>query len=347
MLFPLIKLKEDSDPNTISNDERIKFIEKCNLVDQNIEVIMTKHNTMLGEDQIRLLVEKKEYINSLRDIVNDLTFKSKQQFVELHKILKEIFKDVTIQLNGLNQYDSNQNRKEDKRNEIVNMLVHRMIYDASKKSLKDKEAISILKLNEDENGQKLLEKYIVKVIKKELKKEMTKTGEQAQDMNVVTNEQLKKRLDILENTVQKLGSIESLYDKIHSRNKEQKRRIMTLVQEPVKKSMEPIKTMMEPSKTIAEPIKRMAESEPKPEPRVNTTCTVKKEIISMSDKIDLAGALLLNDGIEKNKKEKKKDKKKEKKKKSKRKSDKSLEQCIKNKTSKTANMIFVIDDDQK
>ena len=187
------------------------------------------------------------------------------------------------------------------------------------------------------------------MIKKLLNKEITTSSEQSQEMNVVTNEQLKKRIDLLETTVQKLSSMENLYDKIHSKNKEQKRRIITLVQEPVKKSIEPIQRMMEPIANTAaianaNAIPTTNSIEPKP---TTKKCTVKKDIIKISDTMDLAGALLINsnpDSDAQKKDKKKKDKAKKKAKREAEKYRKSLEQCVKNKTAK---MIFVGDEEDK
>lgn len=218
----------------IPNEDRRKFISKCNKLDNQLEMILKNHLTKLDKKQLTVLTEKKQYVNSIKDIVNDLEFQNKSQFTQLYKVLKEIQEDVKKQNKTVSLLDNSQSK-----DELVNMLIQRMIYDSSKKTLEQPKALEKLGITNDEEQLKLLEKYIIRVVKKELEKELTDTIKKNQEMNVIDSTQIKKRLDLIESTVNKLGSMESLYEKIHSNNSEQKKRIITFVKEPVKKALVP------------------------------------------------------------------------------------------------------------
>ncbi len=247
MIFPLIypasnqkPFKSQQSSEDIPEQDRVKFINKCNKVDRELESILASHITKLNQNQFKVLKEKKEYVNSIRNIVNDLTFTNRTQFVELYNVLKEIQQDIKRQNKDVNKLEKTIAKDTETKDELVNMLVQRMMYDTSRRTLAKPEAMNILELQKDENQQKLLEKYIIKVIRKQLKKEMGQSKESEQDMNIIVNEQLKRKLDLMENTINKLSSMESLYDKIHSKDSEQRRRIITLVEDPVKKSIKPL-----------------------------------------------------------------------------------------------------------
>ncbi len=249
MLFPIFnppntydesKREVEEGDSSIPQNDRIKFIKKCNKIDSELQSILSNHLSRLNQDQYQVLKEKREYVNSIRNIVNDLSFTNRNQFRELYKVLKEIQTDIKNQNKDVNKLEKTIAKDTQTKDELVNMLVHRMMYDSSKRTLAKPETLDILRVDKDEDQQKLLEKYIIKVIRKQLRKEMNKSREESQDMDVMGGEQLKKKLDLIENTINKLSSMESLYDKIHSRNPEQRRRIITLVQEPVKKSIKPL-----------------------------------------------------------------------------------------------------------
>ena len=244
MLFPIFQqenaLKKASDE--LDDKDRIKFIKNCNKVDKELETMLTNYITQLNQEQLKVLKEKKEYVNSIRNIVNDLGFKNKAHFMELYKVLKEIQYDMKLQNKDVTNLEKVIKKDTQSKDELVNMLVHRMMYDSSKRTLKNPETLSILgdSLESNEDNRKLLEKYIVKTIRKQLRKELNKSNEESQDMNVLENEQLKRKLDLIESTINKLSSMENLYEKVHSVNPEQRRRIITLVNEPIKKSIRPL-----------------------------------------------------------------------------------------------------------
>ena len=269
MLFPIINPPNTYNTNSESNDEpnipetdRVKFIKKCNKVDKELQTILSNHLSKLNQEQYHVLKEKREYVSSIRNIVNDLSFTNKKQFRELYRVLKEIQLDIKNQNKGVNQLEKTIAKDTQTKDELVNMLVQRMMYDSSRRTLKKPETLEILGLDRDEEQRKLLEKYIIKVIRKQLRKEMNKSTLESQDMDVVVNEQLKKKLDLIENTINKLGSMESLYEKIHSRNPEQRRRIITLVQEPVRKSIKPLKQCSITKETITPSIESIQPIKP-------------------------------------------------------------------------------------
>jgi hypothetical protein len=207
-----------SDNDNITEEERLVFIKRCDKLENMI-------NNFKGDGNIK--IEKKKYLNALRNMVNDLTFTNKLHFRKLNNMLIELYKDSKKQSGS-----PDDGEKED----LVNMMVHRMIYDTSKKALKNKDSVSILNLEEGTEGEQLLEKYIIKLLKKHLDKEMCRMNKEFDDKN----EEIVRRLDLLEHSVSKLGSMESLYEKVHSKNSIQRRRIISLIEDPIKKYSEPL-----------------------------------------------------------------------------------------------------------
>jgi hypothetical protein len=223
---------EAGDTAEINQDERIMFIKRCDKIDNRLGIILSKYKDHLSIEQGKILLDKKKYINSLKNIVNDLSFNNKLHFYELHKVLLEVYKDVKNQMNGFAKDDGS-------KNDLVNMLVHRMIYDTSKQALKAEGAVSVLELDEEGEagrGQMLLEKYIIQVLKKHLDKEKCRIEKEINEKS----DEIMRRLDLLEHSVSKLSSMESLYDKVHSKHSIQRKRIISLVEEPVKKYSAPL-----------------------------------------------------------------------------------------------------------
>lgn len=252
MLFPIINqpskwyssndhIVNQEEVDSIPERDRINFIRKCNKIENELNSIITNHLTKINREQYKILIEKKQYVHSIRSIVNDLSFTNRNQFKELYSVLKEIHIDTINQSKNIVDLEKTLTGDHEAKDQLVNMLVQRMMYDTSKRTLSNPKTFEILAIDKDENQRKLLEKYIIKVIKKQLKKEMNRCNVDAQDMNILENDQLKKKLDLIENTINKLGSMESLYEKIHSKDGDQRRRIITLVHTPVKKSIKPLK----------------------------------------------------------------------------------------------------------
>jgi hypothetical protein len=226
----------------IEDKDRVRFISKCNKVNQELENLLSNQLVAVDNNHKRLLMEKKQYIKSIKDIVNDLTFNNRQHFEQLHVILKEINKDVEGQNRRLAALEHKVSKGDAMKNELANMLIQRMVNDSSKKALKSSKLKNILEGEsggDKEEELKTLEKYIIKTIRKQLKQEIGKNVkdlQQVQPMNPYLNNELERKLELMDLVNHKLRTMENLYRNLHSPNKKQ---IITVIKEPVKKSVIP------------------------------------------------------------------------------------------------------------
>ena len=239
----------------IGENDRVQFISRCNKVNRQLESLLSNH-LVVDDNHKQLLIEKKQYISSIRDIVNDMSFNNRQHFEQLHVILKEINRDVEGQNRRIVALEQKVSKGDVMKNELANMLIQRMVNDSSKKALKSSKLHHLL-VNETDSGDKeeeikMLEKYIIKTIRKQLKQEMDKTvthvqGQtqaqaqaqaqiQHQPMNPYLNNELERKLELMDLVNHKLRTMENLYRNLHSPNKKQ---IITVIKEPVQKSVTP------------------------------------------------------------------------------------------------------------
>jgi hypothetical protein len=215
----------------IGEGDRIQFISKCNRVNQLISV---------DNNHKQLLMEKKQYITSIKDIVNDLSFNNRQHFEQLHVILKEIHRDVEGQNKRIVTLEQKVSKGDTMKNELANMLIQRMVNDSSKKALKSSKLQNLLESESNggdkEEELKMLEKYIIKTIRKQLKQEIQQQKPQQQPMNPYLNNEMERKLELMDLVNHKLRTMENLYRNLHSPNKKQ---IITVIKEPVQKSITP------------------------------------------------------------------------------------------------------------
>jgi hypothetical protein len=224
----------------IGEGDRIQFISRCNKVNQQLENLLSNQLIVVDNNHKRLLIEKKQYINSIRDIVNDLSFNNRQHFEQLHTILKEIHKDVEGQNKRIVTLEQKVSKGDAMKNELANMLIQRMVNDSSKKALKSSKLQHLLEnegkgVEDKEEELKMLEKYIIKTIRKQLKQEIHQQRPQ-QPINPNINNELERKLELMDLVNHKLRTMENLYRNLHSPNKKQ---IITVIKEPVQKSITP------------------------------------------------------------------------------------------------------------
>jgi hypothetical protein len=223
----------------IDEGDRIQFISRCNKVNQQLESLLSNQLIFVDNDHKKLLLEKKQYIKSISDIVNDLTFNNRQHFEQLHVILKEIHRDVESQNKRLVSLEQKVSKGDDMKNELANMLIQRMVNDSSKKALKSSKLQNLLEGEhsaDKEEELKMLEKYIIKTIRKQLKQEVGKNIQNVQPTNPYMNNELERKLELMDLVNHKLRTMENLYRNLHSPNKKQ---IITVIKEPVQKSITP------------------------------------------------------------------------------------------------------------
>lgn len=293
MKYTTVKYSKNNDETSykpmenIGEGDRVQFISRCNKVNQQLEILLS--NQLIGVDtnHKRLLIEKKQYINSIRDIVNDLSFNNRQHFEQLHLILKEIHRDVESQNKRIVSLEKQVSKGDAMKNELANMLIQRMVNDSSKKALKNNKLQMLLESSEDrgdkEEELKMLEKYIIKTIRKQLKQEVNKTITPTQPMvtqpmNPYINNELERKLELMDLVNHKLRTMENLYRNLHSPNKKQ---IITVIKEPVKKSITPYVSMeqgLEPKK-----------------PKKLSKCPPKKHNIKLNKKPDEANTYYVTD----------------------------------------------------
>ncbi len=231
-----------TDMSDIGEGDRIQFISRCNKVNQQLENLLSNQLIGIDNNHKKLLMEKKQYIQSIRDIVNDLSFNNRQHFEQLHVILKEIHRDVDGQNKRIVSLEQKVSNGDAMKNELANMLIQRMVNDSSKKALNSSKLQNLLESDtnnsDKEEELKMLEKYIIKTIRKQLKQEMgnnTVTQPQ-QQMNPYLNNELERKLELMDLVNHKLRTMENLYRNLHSPNKKQ---IITVIKEPVQKSISP------------------------------------------------------------------------------------------------------------
>jgi hypothetical protein len=232
----MVRIAVRNQPISIEENDRIKFITKCNHVDKELKGLLSKQMILYNRDQKHILMEKRLYINKIRDIVNDLAFTNKREFEQLYTVLKEIQKDVMTQNTRISDLEKKVSNEDHTKNELTNMLIQRMIHESSKKSLQRPNLSELLKdeVNDKEDELKLLEKYIIKTIRKQVGKEKEKVPEQSQGMNPVYNMELHRKSELMDIMNQKLISMENLYKNINSNKKKE---IVAIVKEPVKQAV--------------------------------------------------------------------------------------------------------------
>lgn len=219
----------------IRDVDRVDTVNKCNRIEKELEYlhrnkILEQQSNRDKDSQIDYY-EKKELIDSIKNIVNDLSFQNHSDYKKLLKALKEIHSDIKKQQELL-KYTNKDNQ-----NELVTMLIQRIINDSAVKSIDNSELNRILEL--EKNNKEVLEKYIVKTIKKQLKKQKNKYTIESQDINILKSDEIKKKMDLVDLTIDKLNSMENLYNKVHTRYPENKKKIISIVKKPVVNSIRP------------------------------------------------------------------------------------------------------------
>jgi hypothetical protein len=229
--------------HNIGDGDRVQFISKCNMVNEELENLLSNRLISVNDNHKQLLIEKKQYIKSIRDIVNDLTFNNRQHFEQLHVILKEIHRDVENQNKRIVVLEQKVSKGDKDKNELANMLIQRMVNDSSKKALKKSQLTNLLHTDGDKDEElKMLEKYIIKTIRKQLKREVhtnvqpIQTINPSMNQNPSINNELERKLELMDLVNHKLRTMENLYRNLHSPNKKQ---IITVIKEPVQKSIKP------------------------------------------------------------------------------------------------------------
>lgn len=224
----------------IRESDRVQFVSRCNKVNTQLENLLSNQLVVVDDNHKRLLMEKKQYIKSIKDIVNDMSFNNRQHFEQLHVILKEINRDVESQNKRIVSLEQRESKGDAMKNELANMLIQRMVNDSSKKALKSSQLQQLLEVegtgSDKEEELKMLEKYIIKTIRKQLKSEMVQPQVQTQPLNPYLNNELERKLELMDLVNHKLRTMENLYRNLHSPNKKQ---IITVIKEPVQKSVTP------------------------------------------------------------------------------------------------------------
>jgi hypothetical protein len=241
MNYTKFRYTEDEYKNGMGNigeGDRIQFISRCNKVNQQLEGLLSNQLISVDNNHKKLLMEKKQYITSIKDIVNDLSFNNRQHFEQLHVILKEIHRDVEGQNKRIVSLEQKVSKGDTMKNELANMLIQRMVNDSSKKALKSSQLQNLLESEtnggDKEEELKMLEKYIIKTIRKQLKQEIQQ--QKPQPMNPYLNNEMERKLELMDLVNHKLRTMENLYRNLHSPNKKQ---IITVIKEPVQKSITP------------------------------------------------------------------------------------------------------------
>jgi hypothetical protein len=116
------------------------------------------------------------------------------------------------------------------------MLIQRMVSDSSQRSLKQPALLGLLEGKDKEDELLLLEKYIIKTIRKQISTEMNKNIVHTQNMNPISNNEIERKIELMDLVNHKLRSMENLYRNLHSTNKKQ---IIQIVKTPVKKTIRP------------------------------------------------------------------------------------------------------------
>jgi hypothetical protein len=235
----------------IEERDRVQFISSCNRVNQKLEGLLSNQLIVVDDNHKKILMEKKQYIKSIRDIVNDLSFNNRQHFEQLHLILKEINKDVESQNKRIAALEQKVSKGDAMKNELANMLIQRMVNDSSKKTLNSSQIKTLINSDGDKEEElKMLEKYIIKTIRKQLKQEINKN---VNPVNPYLNNELERKLELMDLVNHKLRTMENLYRNLHSPNKKQ---IITVIKEPVKKSITPYIAMPK-TEEVDIPVKRL------------------------------------------------------------------------------------------
>jgi hypothetical protein len=216
----------------IEDNDRIQLITKCNRINNDLEYLLTKplnsHN--------KILMEQKHYVKTIRDIVNDLTFNNKKEFEQLYKVLNEIQRDVQEKNKRIGKLETKVANTDREKNDLANMLIQRMVSDSSQRSLKQPALLGLLEGKDKEDELLLLEKYIIKTIRKQISTEMNKNIVHTQNMNPISNNEIERKIELMDLVNHKLRSMENLYRNLHSTNKKQ---IIQIVKTPVKKTIRP------------------------------------------------------------------------------------------------------------
>lgn len=283
----------------IRENDRVQFISRCNKVNRQLENLLSNQLVVVDDNHKRLLMEKKQYIKSIKDIVNDMSFNNRQHFEQLHVILKEINRDVESQNRRIASLEQRVSKGDDMKNELANMLIQRMVNDSSKKALKSSQLQKLLEAEKQsgdkEEELKMLEKYIIKTIRKQLKKEMNSNVAQIspqpnpQTLNPYLNNELERKLELMDLVNHKLRTMENLYRNLHSPNKKQ---IITVIKEPVQKSVTPyVAGVAEIAEIKQQPVKKLPRCPPK-------SSKSKKHSLKLNKKPDEANTYYVTDDEE-------------------------------------------------
>jgi hypothetical protein len=207
--------KINSKKNNINDLDRIKTIEKCDRISSDLEKYSNKKD----------YEENKKFLDSIKQIVNDSSFSDKKDLKKIKKALKRIQKQLKEQSENISHSN----------NEVIQMLIQKIMNESSNKSIHNSDIANLLR--EETNQNEILQKYIVKIIKKEFLKEKEKYPIESQTINVLESSKLKSKIDLIDTTIDKLNSMESLYNKIHMKRPENKKHIVSLVQPAVSESI--------------------------------------------------------------------------------------------------------------
>jgi hypothetical protein len=221
--------------NSIDDAERVRVVSKCNAMEEELQALLAHQLVNTDEEHKHMLMEKKHYVKKIKNIVNDLSFNNKEEFEKLYAVLKEIQKDIKDQNGRIGQLERHSSGgsgsgsgDSNMKNELANILIQRMVNDSSRRVLK-------LKMLDDNEDERVMEKYIIKTIRDEIAREMHKYPTQAQTMNPTAAGELERKMELMDLMNHKLQSMENLYRNLHSNNKQQ---IITTVRAPVQKSVQ-------------------------------------------------------------------------------------------------------------
>jgi hypothetical protein len=207
----------NSKKNIIDDLDRIKTIEQCERISSDLEKYSNRN-----------MRDNKEFVHSIKKIVNDSSFSDKKDLKKIKKALKTIQKE-------LKEQSENMKKDSHSKNEVIQLLLQRIMNDSSNKTIHNPNVLNLL--NDETYKSEILEKYIVKIMKKEFLKEKERYPIESQTINVIESNKLKSKMDIIDSTIDKLNSMESLYNKIHMKRPENKNHIVSLVKPVVSESI--------------------------------------------------------------------------------------------------------------
>jgi hypothetical protein len=209
------------------DEERIKYVVRAEKVQEDIDDILG--NRLIEPEARAVLLDNKEYIANIRDIVNDRNFTNKDELRRLYRMIRNLRKEVERHNVRLQELESRK-KKNVQLSDLSDMVIQRIIKDSYRGIQNDS--------MKNTTNADLLEKYIVQTLQKEMrgqiKQDAAVAGESATEMQ--------KKMDLLSTILEKLNSMERMYNRVHSDSKQQRKQIKAAVRDPVQEAMKLLDT---------------------------------------------------------------------------------------------------------